>query len=259
MSAHDAEAAARAELRERQGSGARYDAPEAPAERLTLARRGTAYFARKLNELGDAALDEDSLLPGWSRRHVIAHVGYNARALTRLVDWARTGVENPMYASAEQRAAEIELGATTPARALRNLFAHTEVALNVAWRDLPGECWDAEVRTAQGRLVPVRETAWMRTREVWLHAVDLGNGGDTRDFPSELLTALCADVVGSWERRGEKVDLVLAPEGGEPTVLGAGGPAVRGPLPDLVRWLTGRGASGVTSDTGELPVPPRWL
>ena len=40
--------------------------------------------------------------PGWSRRHVVAHVGYNARALTRLVEWAKTGIETPMYASADQ-------------------------------------------------------------------------------------------------------------------------------------------------------------
>ena len=54
-------------------------------EELLQARRGTAFFARKLNELTDAELDGDSLLPGWTRRHVTAHVGYNARAIARLV------------------------------------------------------------------------------------------------------------------------------------------------------------------------------
>ena len=52
---------------------------------LLLVRRGTAFWSRKVNELTDDELDGPSLLPGWSRRHVIAHVGYNARALTRLV------------------------------------------------------------------------------------------------------------------------------------------------------------------------------
>ena len=30
--------------------------------------------------------------------------------------------------------------------------------------------------------MPVAETVWMRTREVWLHAVDLDNGGTFTDF-----------------------------------------------------------------------------
>ncbi|GAA1652270.1 maleylpyruvate isomerase family mycothiol-dependent enzyme [Georgenia ruanii] len=253
------EEAAREALRQRQGAGARYDSPAAPARELAWARRGTAYFARKLNELTDAELYDPSLLPGWTRAHLVAHVGYNARALTRLVEWARTGVETPMYASTEQRNAEIERGATLPARALRNLFAHAEVHLNVEWRDLTDAGWDAQVRTAQGRLVPARETAWMRTREVWVHAVDLDNGGSFDDVPPDLLAELLADVQRSWARREERVGLTLAPTGGEPVVVGNGGPTVSGALPDLVRWLTGRGVRRLTSSDGEIPDIPRWF
>ena len=128
--------AERAALRARLGAGARYDAPSAPAEDLVLARRGTAYFARKLNELTDRELDAPSLVPGWTRRHLVAHVGYHARALTRLADWGRTGIETPMHASAAERDAEIDLGVTLPAQALRHLFTHSAVHLNVVWRDL---------------------------------------------------------------------------------------------------------------------------
>ncbi len=96
------------------------------SRRLLQARRGTAFFARKLNELTDADLDGDSLLPGWTRRHLTAHIGYNARAIARLVEWAATGVETPMYASPEARDHEINFGATlsadraaAPVRSLR--------------------------------------------------------------------------------------------------------------------------------------------
>jgi maleylpyruvate isomerase len=251
---------ARAALRARLGAGARYDDPAAPARELGWARRGTAYFARRLNELSDDQLDEPSLLPGWSRRALVAHVGYNARALTRLTEWAASGVETPMYASPEQRNAEIERGSTLPARALRNLFAHSEVHLNVEWRDLSAQSWDAEVVTAQGRTVPARETAWMRAREVWVHAVDLDNGGSYLDLPPEMLDELMADVLRSWARRGEEVDLVLAPTDRSAThVVGAGGPTVSGTSADLVRWLTGRGELRLTSRTGTVPAVPRWL
>ncbi|WP_447925337.1 maleylpyruvate isomerase family mycothiol-dependent enzyme [Georgenia muralis] len=251
---------ARAALRERLGAGARYDDPAAPARELGWARRGTAYFARKLNELSDDQLDEPSLLPGWSRRALVAHVGYNARALTRLTEWAASGVETPMYASPEQRNAEIERGSTLPARALRNLFAHSEVHLNVEWRDLRAQAWDAEVVTAQGRAVPARETAWMRAREVWVHAVDLDNGGSYLDLPPEMLDELMADVLRSWARRGEGVDLVLAPTDRSATrAVGTGSSTVSGTSADLVRWLTGRGVRRLTSSTGTVPAVPRWL
>lgn len=255
---------ARAALRARQGAGARYDSPNAPATELDWARRGTAYFARKLNELRDDELQQPSLLPGWTRAELVAHVGYNARALTRLTQWARTGVETPMYLTDKQRGGEILLGGTLPPRALRNLFAHAEVHLNVEWRDLSAEQWDHDVRTAQGRQVPVRETAWMRSREVWVHAVDLANGGSFLDFPPELVNRIIADVLAAWRRRGDHARFLLAFEDdrapievGDPEAGDA--PTISGTAPDLARWLTGRGARRLTCDAEELPAIPRWF
>jgi maleylpyruvate isomerase len=231
---------------------------------LLLARRGQAYFSRKLNELRDCELDEPSLLAGWTRRHVIAHVGLNARALTRLTEWAATGVETPMYDSPRARDEEIEFAATLPDRALRHLSAHAAVHLDVEWRDLAPEAWHAIVRTAQGREVPASESVWMRTREVWIHAVDLDNGGTFRHFPPELVDALLADVERTWRRKHAGPLPVLEPtdrarrelEGTED-----GGPRVRGRAADLARWATGRGGAGQLelAGGGEVPEPPSWL
>ncbi|MDI9950260.1 MULTISPECIES: maleylpyruvate isomerase family mycothiol-dependent enzyme [unclassified Rhodococcus (in: high G+C Gram-positive bacteria)] len=231
------------------------------AERLLIARRGTAYFAQRLAELSDSDLDGQTLLSGWSRRHLLAHVGYNAAALCRLLDWAATGIETPMYASAEQRGREIVEGATLSAAALRNLFDHTVARLDEKWRNLPASAWDAQVRTAQGRLVPVSETAWMRTREVWIHAVDLGNGGRFGDFPDVVLESLLTDIVGMWRRKDLGAGLMLAVDGNEPVAVRPDSPPaekVSGPLAAVVRWAAGRGTVGVNID-GEVGEPPRWL
>ncbi|MFI6365588.1 maleylpyruvate isomerase family mycothiol-dependent enzyme [Nocardia sp. NPDC050630] len=230
-------------------------------ERLLLARRGTAYFAQRLVELTDTGLDGDTLLPGWTRRHLLAHVGYNAAALCRLLDWAATGVETPMYASAEQRSREIDEGATLNPAALRNLFTHTAARLDEKWRNLPPSAWAAEVRTAQGRLVPAAETAWMRTREVWIHAVDLANGGRFGDFPAIVLDSLLTDIVGMWRKNKLGAGLVLAVEDRSPIAVhrdSAPTATVAGPLAAVVRWAAGRGSTGVTIDT-DLDGPPRWL
>ncbi|RFA08986.1 maleylpyruvate isomerase [Subtercola boreus] len=227
-------------------------------------RLGQAFFSRALNELRNDELAEPSRLAGWSRAHVAAHVGYNARAITRLVEWAETGVETPMYSSASERTAEIEMGATLSPRALRHLSDHAAVSLDVAWRDLPPDRWTARVRTALGRDVPVSETVWMRTREVWLHAVDLGAGHDrlgarVDDIPGRVAVRLIGDVLSLWVARGEqrvRLECVDTEEAfGE-----AGGLVLCGRRAALLAWATGRSSAGVLTGDGALPpTAPAWI
>ena len=236
-------------------------------ELLLIARRGLAYFSRKVNELKFSEWDEPSLLPGWSRRALIAHVGLNARANRRLVEWAETGIETPMYDNPTQREDEIDFYATLNTQAILNLHWHAAVDLDVAWRDLPNEKWNHEIRTAQGRLVPVSETLWMRIREVWIHAVDIDNGGDVNDFPKLVIDRLLPDIIAVWRRRRAEVEvpnIVLAPtdrdqrwemDQDQPEDLVISGSAV-----DIVRWGIGRGTRGVLDQNGQLPpIAPRWL
>jgi maleylpyruvate isomerase len=249
---------------------ARHDQTQDPAllDALLQARRGTAFFARKLNELSDAELDGGSFLPGWTRRHVVAHVGYNARAIARLVEWAATGVETPMYSSPEARNHEIEFGATLSPIALRNLFDHSAVHLSVEWRDLPDPAWQQEVRTAQGRTVPVSETAWMRAREVWLHAVDLNNGATFNDIPTPVLERLLRDITGAWKTRGTDTGLIVEVSG-QPQAMTFGDTGavhttvIAGSLPAIAEWAAGRGANGVTAEgpgaNGAVPAAPKWI
>ncbi|MFL4473079.1 maleylpyruvate isomerase family mycothiol-dependent enzyme [Paeniglutamicibacter sp. MACA_103] len=223
---------------------------------LLQARRGTAFFARKLNELSDDELDGDSLLPGWTRRHVAAHVGYNARAIARLVEWAATGVETPMYPSPQARNQEIDFGATLSPIALRNLFDHSSVHLNVEWRDLPDASWSNHVKTAQGRTVPASETVWMRTREVWLHAVDLNNGAGFNDIPAPILERLLDDITAAWKTRGTDNGLVIAPRGSERGFGDVSNPdaaTITGTLAEITAWAAGR--SGIDAT---LPAPV-WI
>lgn len=242
---------ARAALRERQGAGARYDAAEAPAEELGWARLGTAYFARLLNDLADDALDTPSLVPGWSRRHVIAQVGYQARALTRLTEWAASGTPQAMYASEAARRQEVEAGANLPTRALRGLFRHAAVHLDVEWRDLAGPDWDRALSLPDGTPVTARETAFMRAREIWLRAVDLDAGGSFLDMPPALVRRLLTEAAAAWDGPA----LRLLPRGGAPVETGPAGMTISGRDADLARWLTGRGARRLDHDGPLPPVP----
>jgi len=232
---------------------------------LGTVRLGTAFFRRALNRVLDDDLDGASLLPGWTRRHVVAHVGYNARALARLVDWAATGVETPMYGSPEARNEEIEFGATLPPEALRNLVEHSAIDLDVRWRDLADDRWSRKVRTAQGREVPAAETVWLRIREVWLHAVDLNSGARVDQIPAEVQERLIGDIHRAWAARPAGPPPSLAaidsaarwgPSDAAPTVIG--------PLEALTGWASGRlptaAAVEILRWSGGPPGPaPRWI
>lgn len=156
---------------------------------------GTDLLFDALDRLSDADFDSASGLPDWTRRHVLAHVHYNAEALRRLVRWARTGEPSRMYASAKQRVTEIESGARLSPDTLRGLVRDSARQLIDDLDALPAEAWRAEVVTAQERTVPATEIPWMRTREVAIHTVDLGVGIDFTDLPDALNEALAADAL----------------------------------------------------------------
>lgn len=230
-------------------------------ERLRLVADGTEHFTGVLAELTDAEFDGASLLPGWGRQHLVGHVGHNAEALVRLLHWAETGVPTPMYASPEQRNVEIAESAGWEPQRLRDLVSGTAELLDQRWRRLAPRAWASDVTTAQGRTVTAEETLWMRAREVWVHAVDLGSGAGFDDIPEPVLTGLLADITGKWRAAGTARGLVLEVEGAAPFALDGGTDGVpvtvAGPLHAIVRWAAGRGTTGLR--TGGDTVPPRWL
>jgi maleylpyruvate isomerase len=160
--------AERAALIARQGPGARYDAAEAPSEALMLARRGTAYFARVLNGLSDA----DVMEPAHAK--VVAGIGYHGRGLAEHLAALRQQAPAP---EARQARDAISL----PARALRGLFQHSAIHLDVEWRDLPGRMWSVEV---PGLDMRAAQTPLARAEAVWRASLHLG--GRRRDLPPEF-------------------------------------------------------------------------
>jgi maleylpyruvate isomerase len=194
---------------------------------------GTALCRKALVDL-----DGPSLLPGWTRKHVAAHLALNAEALGNLVEWARTGVEKRMYASPEQRNADIEAGARRSSAELLTWFDESARRLADALGELTESQWQARVLTAQGSEVPAAQIPWMRAREVMIHAVDLGTGVTFADLPEDFLEELCTDI------RAKRGDI----------------PDVRGSLPDVAAYLAGRPYERVTTPDGTPagPLPP-WL
>lgn len=243
--------------------------PRSTGDSRRWVSEGTEVFLAVLTRTSDARLDEPTDLPGWTGKHLVAHVAANADALRNLVRWARTGEPTPMYSSPEQRVSDIEAGATRDAASLREWVRSSAAALAADLHGLPDERWSRHVRTAQGRTVPASEIPWMRAREIMVHAVDLSAVADDgrmsfADLPADFLVALVTDVVG---KRGSAPEpgpgLVVAPRGADLrwSVPGVGDPqTVTGALADLTAYLTGRAGGPVTTLAGK-PAPnlPPWL
>jgi maleylpyruvate isomerase len=231
-------------------------APPSPSpEVLAWWEAGEAHLRTLLDALGPEDLDGPSLLPGWPRRMVVAHVARNADALGNLLHWARTGQPTPMYPSREARDAAIAESAAQEPRALVADCQEAARRFGEALRSLPEGAWATEVTTAQGRSIPASTVPWLRCREVWVHAVDLAVGTGFSDLPEALLLALLDDVVESWQRAGRDPGLCFTVGDRR---IGSGPRTLRGDLPALVGWATGRlDATGLESDQ-PIPPPPPW-
>ncbi len=234
--------------------------PRSLADARDWMRHGTTLFTSR-TDLGEGALAEPSALPGWTRKHVVAHVAANADALGNLIHWAATGEPAPMYASPADRAVGIERGRRLPARDLTAWLRRSADTLEEAMTRLSEDRWQAPVLTAQGRTVPATEVPWMRSREVYVHAVDLATGLSFAGLPDGFLTALCDDVA-SKRSKGPGPALVLAAtDTGRQWNLPGTGEAVTltGPLAEITAYLTGR-ANRLTAAGGQAaPVLPPWL
>lgn len=220
---------------------------------------GEQYFAEQLAAVGDEALREQSALPGWSRAHVVGHVARNADALVNLVQWARTGVETPMYPDPDARERDIESSATQPAPMLRADVRESTARLAQAWDSLPEQAWDVRVRSALGRDVPLRETLWMRIREVWVHAVDLRGDRRFDDLPVQLIAALFDDCTDTLTRRGGPDVLLVPTDVAQTWRIGDDGApfrSVSAPSHRLLGWAMGRAPA---PPPVPLPPLPRWL
>lgn len=127
-----------------------------------------------------------SLLPGWSRAHVIAHLACGAGAMRNLLGGVRSGKDQPAYASAAARDAAIDSGAALQASELTTWLADSAMALRTVARALPDDCWQVPVRILGSTPFPAGQLLVRRLVEVELHHCDLGIGYGAADWPASF-------------------------------------------------------------------------
>jgi len=220
----------------------------------------TTRYLGALSDLDDDDVRAPSLLPGWTRAHVVTHLSRNADALSNLVHWAESGQERYMYDSQEQRDADIETGSALSAHDLRVDASASAGRFMQAINELDVRHEDALVARMPGTpQFPARQVATIRLVELQVHHADLGIGFSHRDWEPEFCDLLLTQVVDD-RADGPAMVLRATDTGGlwKYGVQGQG-PTIEGMACDLAWWVLGRGSgTGLTSDSDVLPELGTW-
>lgn len=207
-----------------------------PAE-LHHAADVVASLAAKLTEEDVPA---PSLLPGWTRGHVLAHITGISNAMARQLEFASRGETVELYDGGyDGRTSAIEAAAGHGIEEhRRDLAAALERALR-AFDSLEPGGWQVPISYRGGVVLDGGLALW---RELVIHASDLGTGRGpetwSRKFCEHLFDFLSARVP-----EGQK--FVLQPLGLPPVAIGTGGHStvISGMVTDIAAWLAGRESS----------------
>lgn len=164
--------------------------------------------------LNDRSVREPSLLPGWSRAHVLAHLVCNAESHVRMFEAATRGLESEQYVGGKStRDRDIEEGAKKDARSLVAGVRTSIYLLESAWAAASDTTWGGfGIKShSGGARVPIHELVLMRWCETEVHHADL-NLGFTFDDWTPLYVRYDLDRQTMAWRARKPMGLTVLPE-----------------------------------------------
>jgi maleylpyruvate isomerase len=197
--------------------------------------------------MGDDDCRAPSLLPGWSRGHVLAHWARNADGQTRMLEAAMCGKVAAQYPGGDgQREADIEAGSARPARLILQDARIATDRVEDAWRRMPPAAWTQPTGARIGQR-PAWKSVWARWRETEIHHVDLDAGYTHEDWPAEFVRLMLPRILPTLDARvtdGITIQVQVTDRGWPQVGSVATEPddpvVVRGAASAVLRWLAGR-------------------
>ena len=218
-------------------------------------------LVRTVDSLGGDDWEAPSLLPGWSRAHVVAHLALNGEALRDVLVGAATQEQVAMYSSPEARDTDIDELAQAEHAHLRERLLAVLTTFQDATIAVPDDAWAGRFeRTPGGPTYPLASVPLMRVREIEIHHADLGTGYTAEQWPLRFAES----VVESMVRRLEpEPGFRVAPLDSERTwdvgQVDGTSAVVTGPVAEIAWWLTGRPPGDqVACSRGDLPTIGGW-
>jgi maleylpyruvate isomerase len=196
-------------------------------------------------DLTDAQVAEPSLLPGWTRGHVLAHLADAARARCRVIEHALRGEQVALWEPGE-RDAIIEATASRTAAEHRAATTEHSTNLDRLWASIPD--WSVPSDPDTPDPIPPVFTRW---RELWIHMVDLDLGIHPTDWTTDFS---CHTIDILFPRLPDNTSLHPTDV---PRTWGTGTP-ITAPAHDLAAWLVGRTPTTLPTSPTPLPTLGPW-
>jgi maleylpyruvate isomerase len=219
----------------------------------------TADLIENISKLTEADARGASLLPGWTRGHVLTHLARNAEGGVRLLGWARTGVSSYEYPSVAARAAAIEEGANRPAAVLVADVGATATAFAGAAAAMrPGD-WQHLVTWTIGGQTAAQHVVRSRLGEVLIHHVDLDLGYGPGTWPTAFVREILPTIVRRLTERALaplSAQLTATDTGRSFQIGGQVAEQINGTEAELMAWLLGRSDGAGLDRDKPGPLPP---
>lgn len=178
-----------------------------PVADIAACREAHRRLGRTVAVLGEAEVRAPSLLPGWTRAHLLTHLARNADSHAYLLEGLALGEDRQQYPSAEAREADIMAGGSRPPDELGADLERACRRLEGLWESLPERLWSEPVTLTVG---PRRaeELVFRRLREVEVHHADLGLGFVPADWDDAFVEKELALHLGRLAERADHRRLV---------------------------------------------------
>jgi maleylpyruvate isomerase len=230
----------------------------APATLLDRIITATEYLLTTVENLGDDDMRDPSLLPGWTRGHVLTHLARNADGGTRLLSWARTGTPAAEYPSLEARAAQIEAGAGRSAAELIADVRTSAERFAAEYSRMPATAWRNVVRWTTGHQHPAARIADARLCEVLVHHVDLRVGFTPDHWPADFVAHQLNAVTAAFAARENRPAMRIHATDTDAwyeTSTSDNVTVIHGRQASLLAWLMGRSPGDDLTPDNDSPLP----
>jgi maleylpyruvate isomerase len=193
-----------------------------PVAEVDACRASHRRLLAAIAPLEDGDFRSPSLLPRWSRGHVVTHLANKAKAFVWLLGGPAEDEIRRQFPAGYDHDLAAGTGATRPAAALRSDLARSLELVEGACDAFDDGCWDRLGIVTPGLRTMV-EIVSRHLRDVEVHHVDLDLGYRPSDWPAIFVEHELGKRVRALPERADHADLLA-------WLIG------RAPAPDLGPW-----------------------
>jgi maleylpyruvate isomerase len=194
-----------------------------PGDAIDIAIGGHAQVLTAAVGLDNDQIAQPSLLPGWSRARVIAHLAHKSWSHVAVFEGAVVGDVRAQYPQRQVAAeGETEAWSVRTSGELHELLRDGFAALERSWERLPEDGWVRRGMSSAGER-SMTEFVERHLRDVFVHYVDLGVGYGPQDWPEAFVSTELSKRLRDLPGRAEPHAMLA-------WLLG------RSPAPELTPW-----------------------